>query len=374
MRGEPMVLGAMNRLYAAALGREDWSSALEQVRDALAGHHVILATHDFGAGLVPFASSTGIDERDRDRVLSEDAWRMASPYFGTIPLDAALPRGALVSDAEFVRSTFYNEILRPARGFHGVGALLRGPGPLMASINICRPAYAGAYDAPDAAALQTLLPHVAMALEVQARMTAANGRSRSLEGLLDRFAVAALVSDPAARPSFVNAGAENLLAAADGLALSPAGLVAATPELTLELRSSIARVAASNGDGRIAAIRIRLQRPSRRPALRVTLTPAWRLDPDGASNGSVAVLVTEPDAPPPIDKEALADSFQLTRREADVACLLAAGADISGIAAALDLGIGTIRGHLKHVFRKTGTTSQGALVALARGFIQLDPP
>ena len=372
MRGEPMVLGAMSQLYAAALGREDWSSALEQVRDAFAGHHVILATHDFGTGLVPFASSTGIDARDRDRVLSEEAWRMASPYFGTVPLDAALPRGALVSDAEFVRSTFYNEILRPARGFHGVGALLRGPGSLMASINICRPAYAGAYDAPDAAALQTLLPHVAMALEVQARMTAANGRSRSLEGLLDRFAVAALVSDPSARPGFVNARAQTLLAAGDGLALSSDGLVAATPELTHELRSSIARVAAGNGDGRIAAIRLRLQRPSRRPSLRVTLTPAWRLDPEGA--GSVAVLVTEPDAPPPVDKEALADSFQLTRREADVACLLASGADIPAIAATLDLGIGTIRGHLKQVFRKTGTTSQGALVALARGFVQLDPP
>src|SRR5687767_10343092 len=375
MRGEPMVLGAMSQLYAAALGREDWSSALEQVRDAFAGHHVLLATHDFGTGLVPFASSAGIDERDRDRVLSEEAWRMASPYFGTVPLDAALPRGALVSDAEFVRSAFYNQFLRPARGFHGVGAFLRGPGPLMASINICRPAYAGAYDAPDAAALQTLLPHVAMALEVQARMTAADGRSRSLEALLDRFAVAALVSDPSGRPGFLNARAQTLLAAADGLAVSPDGLVAATPELTHALRSGIARVAASNGDsngdGRVAAVRLRLQRPSLRPSLRVTLTPAWRLDPEGA--GGVAVLVSEPDAPPPIDKEALADSFQLTRREADVACLLAAGADISAIAAALDLGIGTVRGHLKHVFRKTGTTSQGALVALARGFIQLDP-
>ena len=68
-----------------------------------------------------------------------------------------------------------------------------------------------------------------MALEVQARMTAANGRSRSLEGLLDRFAVAALVSDPSARPGFVNARAQTLLAAADGLALSSDGLVAATP-------------------------------------------------------------------------------------------------------------------------------------------------
>src|SRR5688572_1616624 len=370
MRGEPMVLGAMSQLYAAALGREDWSSALEQVRDAFAGHHVLLATHDFGTGLVPFASGAGIDERDRDRVLSEEAWRMASPYFGAVPLDAALPRGALVSDADFVRSEFYNEILRPARGFHGVGAFLRGPGPLMASINICRPAYAGAYEAPDAAALQAMLPHIAMALEVQARMAAADDRSRSLEGLLDRFAVAALVSDSSARPRFLNARADALLAAADGLVLSPDGLAAATPELTHELRSGIARVAAGNGDGRIAAARLRLQRRSQRPALRVTLTPAWRLDPDGA--GGVAVLVSEPDAPPLIDKEALADAFHLTRREADVACLLATGADMSAIAAALGLGLGTVRSHLKHVFRKTGTASQAALVALARDFSGLD--
>src|SRR5687767_14973550 len=217
MRGEPMVLSAVSQLYAAALARDDWSSVLAQVRDAFTSHHVILATHDFGSGRVPFFASVGIEEQHCARVLSEEAWQMASPYFGAVPLDAALPRGALVSDGDFVRSEFYNEILRPARGFHGVGALLRGPGPLMTSINICRPAYAGAYDAPDAAALQTLLPHIAMALEVRARMTAASDRSRSLEGLLDRFAVAALVSDPAARPGFLNARAETLLAAAAGL-------------------------------------------------------------------------------------------------------------------------------------------------------------
>jgi DNA-binding CsgD family transcriptional regulator len=370
MRGEPMVLGAISKLYAAALAHEDWSSVLGEVRDAFAARHVILSIHDLSSGQVPFVSSNGIDERDRARVLSNDGWRMASPFYGGVPLDAALPRGTLVSDAEFIRSEFYNEILRPAGGFHSVGAMLRGPGPLTAMINICRPAYSGAYDAPDAAALQAMLPHVAMALEVQARMTAASDRSRSLERLLDRFAVAALVSDPAARPGFLNARAETLLAAADGLSLSLDGLVAATPALTHELRDGIARVAADNGDGRIAAIRLRLQRPSRRPALRVTLTPAGRLDPDIA--GSVAVLVSEPDAPPVIDKRALADAFHLTRREADVACLLASGADIPAIAAALNLGIGTVRSHLKHVFQKTGTASQAALVALARDFSGLD--
>jgi DNA-binding CsgD family transcriptional regulator len=372
MRGEPMALGAVSKLYAAALAHEDWSAVLDEIRDAFAGQHVLLSTHDFSTGQVPFFASAGLEEQHCERILSEEAWHMASPIFGAIRPGAALPRGALASDSEFARSAFYNEILRPARGFHSVGAFVRGPGSLMANINICRPAYAAAYDAPDAAALQAMLPHVAMALEVQARMTAADDRSRSLEGLLDRFAVAALVSGPSARPRFLNARAETLLAAADGLALSPDGLVAATPELTHALRAGIARVAASNGDGRIAAVRLSLQRPSLRPALRVALTPAGRLDPNGAATGSVAVLVNEPDAPPPIDKAALTDTFHLTRREADVACLLAGGADISAIAAALDLGIGTVRSHLKHLFQKTGTSSQAALVALARDFGRLD--
>ena len=373
MRGEPMTLGAINRLYAAALSREDWTSVLGEVRDSFAGHHIILSTHDFGARQVPFFASAGIEDQHCARILSEESWRMASPIFGAIRPGTALPRGALVSDSEFARSAFYNEILRPARGFHSVGAFVRGPGSLLANINICRPAHAAAYDAPDAAALQTVLPHIAMALEVQARITSASDRSRSLEGLLDRFAVAALVSDPSARPSFMNARAEALLAAGDGLALAPAGLTAATPALTRELRAGIARIAAGNGGG--ASIRLRLQRPSLRPALHVTLTPAGRFDLDGpgASTGGVAMLVSEPDAPPPVDKEAFADNFHLTRREADVACLLASGADISAIAAALDLGVGTIRFHLKHVFQKTGTANQAALVALARGFIRLDP-
>jgi DNA-binding CsgD family transcriptional regulator len=97
-----------------------------------------------------------------------------------------------------------------------------------------------------------------------------------------------------------------------------------------------------------------------------------RLDPDVACGAGVAMLVTEPDAPPPIDKEALADDFHLTQREADVACLLASGADLNVIAASLDLGLGTVRFHLKNAFQKTGTRSQAGLVALARGFARPD--
>ena len=36
MRGEPMALGAISKLYAAALAHEDWSAVLGEVRESLA--------------------------------------------------------------------------------------------------------------------------------------------------------------------------------------------------------------------------------------------------------------------------------------------------------------------------------------------------
>lgn len=371
MRGEPALLSAINRLYAATLARDDWGAVLEQVRDAFGGHHVILAMHDLGTGAVPFAASVGIAPENQARFLSIDAVRRSAPIYGAFPIDTALPRSALISDGDFARSAFYDEFVRPMQGFHSVGAVLRGPDRLTASINICRPERASAYDLPDATALQLMLPHVTMALEIQARMAAANGRSNSLERLLDCFAVAALVCDSSGRPSFMNARAQALFAAGDGLSLCPAGLAAATPNGTRELRAAIARIAAAESSGP-AALRLKLQRPSERPALRVTLTPLSRLDPDGASGAGVAMMIAEPDAPPPIDQDALADNFHLTRREADVACLLAGGVPLNTIAAALDLGLGTVRFHLKNAFQKTGTGSQAALVAVARGFTKPD--
>ena len=229
MRGEPALLNAITQLYAATLARDDWGAVLEQVRDAFAGHHVILAMHDLGSGAVPFAASVGIERENEARFLSTDAVRRSAPIYGAFPMDTALPRSALISDGDFARSDFYDEFVRPMQGFHSVGAVLRGPDQFTASINICRPERAGAYDLPDATALQLMLPHVAMALEIQARMRAAN-RSYDLERLLDCFAIAALVCDSSGRPGFMNARAQALFAAGDGLSLCPTGLAAATPK------------------------------------------------------------------------------------------------------------------------------------------------
>ena len=89
----------------------------------------------------------------------------------------------------------------------------------------------------------------------------------------------------------------------------------------------------------------------------------------GAANaGEVAVFLREADAPAVVDRSVLADAFRLTSREAEVACLIAEGFDPAAVAARLTIGVGTVRNHLKRAFDKTGTHSQAALRALARGF------
>lgn len=60
----------------------------------------------------------------------------------------------------------------------------------------------------------------------------------------------------------------------------------------------------------------------------------------------------------------LTDAFHLTRREADVADLLASGSDPACIARTLGISLDTVRTHLKHVYRKTNTHSQCDVVRL----------
>ncbi|MBM6579379.1 helix-turn-helix transcriptional regulator [Microvirga sp. BT689] len=70
----------------------------------------------------------------------------------------------------------------------------------------------------------------------------------------------------------------------------------------------------------------------------------------------------------PIRREAIAAVFNLSGREAELAELFAGGLCINEIAQRMTVSVNTIRAHLRHVFRKTGCSSQ---VQLARMFARM---
>lgn len=59
-----------------------------------------------------------------------------------------------------------------------------------------------------------------------------------------------------------------------------------------------------------------------------------------------------------------ASGFRFTKREEEVSNLLCAGKSLAQTAEELGIGLNTVRTHLAHIFRKTGTERQGQLIAL----------
>ena len=345
------ILRVSEQLYAAVAEPERWPLALEAVADLLHGDHAILMVQEDDGANDPFIASARVEASSLAHFFSADGVRTMAPLFNMVPVGVA-PRTEFISDADFARTAAYNDLIRPMNGFHGMH--LRQTGVVSVFFNVCRPLRDDNFAKADVAALQMLAPHLEAAFELQRRLQSARHGHAGLARLLDRLDSGVILTDGSALPN--------------GLTVDTAGMVASTPAATQRLHEAIA---AMSRDTAVGPQRIRLDRPSRRLPLLLTVFPIWRLDATvpGAGSARVAVFITEPDAPLSIDRTTIAETFGLTRRESEIAVLLADGVSRDMIATRLALGRGTVREHLRHVFEKTGARSQPALVALLRGFV-----
>jgi DNA-binding CsgD family transcriptional regulator/PAS domain-containing protein len=371
-------LEAIDRLYAAVLAPADWPAAVESVTDLLQAEHAIVCVPGGTDGSGTFAT-VRMDAAHAALISSAEAARLGSRMISEIPIGLAISWPAIIADRDWEKSPLYNEIIRPANGFYSVNALVDVPGGEMTGFNFCRPRKAGPFDLGEVDMLQSLLPHFTNVLELRRRLGAAFRENNDLLQVLERMDTGVILTDAASRPSFANGRALGIVAQADGLSLAAGRLSAAVSAATQRLRQAIAaastHVPTAFRSGAGPGLKLRLKRPSGRPPLLLWLFPIQPLgQPLGASAAGVpapriAIFITEPDDGPPIDRDAIADAFELTPREAAIAALLAGGHDLAGAAQALAIGIGTARYHLKHVLDKTNTRSQATLVATLRGFL-----
>jgi DNA-binding CsgD family transcriptional regulator len=365
------VLATAEQLYAAVAAPELWPGALDAVVALVQGGHGFLHGEWAAGALLTHAR---VDERDVARICSPEALRMCEPLHQLIPAGIAL-RNEMVSDREFARSQCYNELFRPLHGFHSVHLRRASLTPFF-TLTICRAQRAANFSADETAMVRAIEPHLAGALALCRRLEVAEHWAQGLARTLDRLETGVILADAAARPVFANARARRIMSEGDGLSHEGDALTAATFAATQMLRRAMVRAGAPGNGAHVGTSheceeQMRLERPSGRAPLLLAVLPIWRLDLAiaGLPSPRVAVFVTEPDAACAIDRSALADTFRLTRREADVSLLLADGCDLLDIAARLGLGLATVRSHLKRVFHKTDVHSQTALVALVRGFV-----
>jgi DNA-binding CsgD family transcriptional regulator len=362
MKRSTGVFDFAERIFNATITPTGCASALEALTDLLDADHAIILASEAGSGKVIFADCARIDEERFRRFLSPEAVTWMESFRQAIPEGTVVTWSHVAPDRQFERSEFYNEVMRLVNGFYAVVSRQEFPA-FSAFLAICRPRQQGDFSSSDCKTLQRLLPCLATSLELQYRLHVSEQQRAGFADILNKLEAGVIVTDAAARAIFVNREAARIIAAKDGLHTEPAPLAASTPSATRRLHQAIAAMAA---DVMPEGQRLRLERPSGRPPLLLTVQPIARLGAalPGASAPRVAIFINELDEPRAIDRAALADGFELTPRESEVAARLAGGSDLATIAAALRMSYSTVRTHLLHIFEKTGVHNQAALVSL----------
>ena len=388
------ILEAIDQLYAATLATEDWDPALEAIRRLLHANHLIVISQGTDEAMPPQATPgqassskassskaslgkaaqpvrqggdliayAGLDEAGFAPLVSIDGASLLRPIYDALPLGTVVSSSELIDERDYERCAAYNELIKPINGFHFITIRKEDPERSL-HVVACRERAASPFGPQELETFGSFLPHLETALKLRHRMRDAKRRNEELTAILDRFDTGVILTDPQARPVFLNRRAERLLDESDGLALVANGLAAADGPATRQLREAVASLCAADATGER---RLRLPRPSRRPPLALHLLPAWQLgseQPD-PRQARIAILVKEPDTTA-FDQAAIAEIFHLSRRESELAALLASGLDLASIAAALGLGIGSVRSYLSRIYDKTQVHHQAALVALIR--------
>lgn len=279
---------------------------------------------------------------DQDPSLS---WAIEHPYAGFCASDVAVSGEDYLSNA-WVRwnkahlgaTHWYVCYSPPGQGFSH-------------SLSIHIPTSQGAANADQIAKLRMLFEHLDCATWLQRHPCEEEATGVWL--LLDR----------AGKVSARSAGAEAMLAAADGLKLQEGRLVALDPTAQRALERCLSLVGSGfkTGSGPAA---LWIDRISGRPAWLVTVRPLT-LGFAGLAKTSAGfhVQVVEP-RPALGAPSSLTHLFDLSLREADVLDLLARGHSIESLAKTLGITLSTARVHLRSIFAKTRTGRQAELLQL----------
>ena len=373
--GEPLN-ALIDRIYDAAAGFCGWDEVLSDLARLLGGAAAVLGV--VGPRCAGRVVQVGVEPACMAHYLERHAGRNELSV-----RSASLPVGSVVTDegvmpkAEFLRTAFYDECLRP-QGLRSLINLRAARDEHGAEANVCvlRTAAEGEFGAEEAELFSRLAPYLRRAVAIHTRLAEAEGDRRALAEALERLPRAAFLVDGAAAVRHANAAGAALLASRDGGLRADPGeggaLRTARAEETALLRRVVAAAVLSRGAGHAVGEHVCLSRPPPRPPLVATAIP---LSADGAAAAGLPpvatalLLVTDPEARAEGASPALlCEAFGLTRAEAGVAARAANGEGVPALAASLGISPGTARLHLHRVFEKTGAHRQAELAAVLARF------
>jgi DNA-binding CsgD family transcriptional regulator len=247
----------------------------------------------------------------------------------------------LATDGEPARSTRFRELVRPKGFGDELRAVLRADGHAWASVTLLREAGLPGFGEDDTEVLADLSRPLAEAIRDHARPAAHPGAADRGPGLLVFGAAGELLS--------VN---DDAVAWLDEITGDLSGEEPFGVRLPMLAVSTFMRARAEPG----RTARARLRSASGRW---LVCHASCLRDGDGDDTTALVIEPAKASEIAPI----IAEAYELSQREREIAQLVARGLGTADIAAHLHLSTHTVRDHLKAVFDKVGVSSRGELVA-----------
>lgn len=360
------ILASVRRIHDASLTADGWQPALQSIIDLFSGEHAILLASERARPDAALAAGVGMDQGAFARLAAPESAQWIGHAMQAIRSGDVVTRSRVMPDRQFERTDFYNDVVRPVDGFHGVGVAHQMPA-VSSFVMICRRRQAGDFDADDVAVMRMLSPHFATALHVRQRLCRADLTARGAWSALDRLNTGVIITDATAAVVFANKTAERLFGGRK-LCLDREGLCLDDADASRKLRQLIAACAVPAMSNSSAGGTIELPRGARHAGLRIEVT---RFQTDGVEFDPVAyerplalLLVNDPQEHRQARMTALQQRFGLTRAEAEFALQIVEGDGRAAAAARSNISVGTARSHLARIFEKTGVRRQAELVRL----------
>lgn len=357
-------------IYHGPMETPPWQGFVCLLNTRLDGAHTVLMLRPPTAERASLMVISG-PVADRGTDSYDGRFHAFDPFCNLPPLQVVLTSDIL-SEQRWFDSVIYREFLKPHDIRVVLGADLPPDGGDASHADSCRLRITRGHAQPDfdnaeRALVQRLLPHLAQALRLRARMASMQRDQQLLAGTLERMQLGTLTLDSQGRVLTLNAQAQAVLDEGDGLRLLAGHLQAVLAE---EQRALTALLAGALGEGRAAtgiamveAISISRRSGRSKLSLLVRAIPPqdWAQD---QTQPCVALFVRDPEQFAPGAAELLRRLYALTRAESELTLLLAQGLTLEDVAERLDVRRNTVRAHLRAIFSKMGVTRLTEMVRL----------
>jgi DNA-binding CsgD family transcriptional regulator len=364
------VLDLVGRAYDAALDPDLWPSVLEKLCVFVRGTAANLFSQDVINRTANRIYNWGGEPHYH--ALYVETYARINPVF---PKGLAFPAGEVMSlrDVitydEYRQSQFYEEWARPQGFVDFAGIIVEKAATSLAALAVVRHESDGLVDDEMLRRMRLVSPHIRRALLIGRVINLNKAQATTFAETIDGLDAGVFLVDAEGHLAHANASGKALLDAGEPLKLHDGVLVAADGKVQSALMASFG--AAAEGDTAIkagAALPLLSRSGNRFVAHVLPLSSGARLAAGARYAAIAALFVREAEIDVPGAISAAAQLYGLTPAEERVLRGIVDVGGITAVAAMLGASPSTVKTHLEHVFKKTGTNRQAELVKLIAGF------